>query len=52
MRRKRLRMEIRRRKDRTRSRIETIRERRVKESAMGSNNEQIIYTRDPLSVFA
>jgi len=45
-------MEIRRRKGRTRSRIEINRERRIKEIAMGSNNKQIIYTRGPLRGFA
>jgi hypothetical protein len=45
-------MEIARRKERTRSRIERKRERRVKESAMDSNNKQNIYTWGPLDGFA
>jgi hypothetical protein len=52
MRRKRRRMEMARRKERTRSRIEVNRERRVKKSAMDSNNKQNTYTRGPLDGFA
>jgi len=40
------------RKERTRSRIEINRERRVKEIAMGNNNKQNIYMRGPLDGFA
>jgi hypothetical protein len=47
MRRKRRRMEMGRRKERPRIRIEKNRERRVKESAMGSNNKQNLCTRGP-----